>query len=91
MHAYVYKSQLKPDTYVYVPRRDDFSALPAPLLTSLGALTFVLDVALDAQRRLAQADPDKVRSDMVRSDMSERGFYLQVPPSVASLMPRHYD
>ena len=55
MHAYVYKSQLKPDTYVYVPRRDDFSALPAPLLTSLGALTFVLDVALDAQRRLAQS------------------------------------
>jgi len=86
MHAYVYKSQLKPDTYVYVPRRDDFSALPAPLLTSLGALTFALDVTLDAQRRLAQADPDKVRSDM-----SERGFYLQVPPSVASLMPRHYD
>ena len=36
MHAYVYKSQLKPDTYVYVPRRDDFSALPAPLLSSLG-------------------------------------------------------
>jgi uncharacterized protein YcgL (UPF0745 family) len=46
MHAYVYKSQLKPDTYVYVPRRDDFSALPAPLLTSLGTPTFVLDVAL---------------------------------------------
>ncbi|HDS1103414.1 YcgL domain-containing protein [Stenotrophomonas maltophilia] len=86
MHAYVYKSQLKPDTYVYVPRRDDFSALPSPLLRSLGTLTFVLDVALDAQRRLAQADPDKVRSEM-----SERGFYLQVPPSVASLMPRHYD
>ena len=47
------KSQLKPDTYVYVPRRDDFSALPAPLLTSLGTLAFVLEVALDAQRRLA--------------------------------------
>ena len=86
MHAYVYKSQLKPDTYVYVPRRDDFRALPAPLLTSLGTLAFVLEVALDAQRRLAQADPEKVRSEM-----SERGFYLQVPPSVASLMPRHYD
>lgn len=86
MHAYVYKSQLKPDTYVYVPRRDDFSALTAPLLTSLGTLAFVLEVALDAQRRLAQADPEKVRSEM-----SERGFYLQVPPSVASLMPRHYD
>jgi len=67
-------------------RTPDFSALPAPLLTSLGTLAFVLEVALDAQRRLAQADPEKVRSEM-----SERGFYLQVPPSVASLMPRHYD
>ena len=36
--------------------------------------------------RLAQADPDKVRSDM-----SERGFYLQVPPSITSMMPRHND
>ncbi|HDS1218288.1 YcgL domain-containing protein [Stenotrophomonas maltophilia] len=86
MHAYVYKSQLKPDTFVYVPRRDDFSALPAPLVASLGTLTFVLDVALEPQRRLAQADPAKVRSEM-----SERGFYLQVPPSVTSMMPRHND
>lgn len=86
MHAYVYKSQLKPDTFVYVPRRDDFSALPAPLVASLGTLTFVVDVALEPQRRLAQADPAKVRSEM-----SERGFYLQVPPSVTSMMPRHND
>lgn len=86
MHAYVYKSQLKPDTFVYVPRRDDFSALPAPLVASLGTLTFVLDVALEPQRRLAQADPAKVRSEM-----SERGFYLQVPPSVTSMMLRHND
>ncbi|HYQ23193.1 YcgL domain-containing protein [Stenotrophomonas sp.] len=86
MHAYVYKSQLKPDTYVYLARRDDFSTLPAPLVTSLGALSFVLEVTLDAQRRLAQADPDKVRSEL-----AERGFYLQVPPSVTSMMRRHYD
>ena len=86
MQAYVYKSQRKLDTYVYLARRDDFSALPAPLAASLGALTFVLDIALDASRRLAQADPAKVRSEL-----TERGFYLQVPPSVASLMPRHYD
>lgn len=86
MHAYVYKSQLKPDTYVYFARRDDFSTLPAPLAASLGALAFVLEVTLDDQRRLAQADPAKVRSELI-----DRGFYLQVPPSVASLMPRHYD
>ena len=27
----------------------------------------------------------------VRSDLTERGFYLQVPPSVSSMMLRHYD
>jgi len=86
MHAYVYKSQLKPDTYVYLARRDDFSALPAPLSASLGPLVFVLDVTLDAERRLAQADPAKVRGEL-----TERGFYLQVPPSVSSMMLRHYD
>ena len=62
MHAYVYKSQLKPDTYVYVPRRDDFSALPAPLSASLGALVFVLEVTRDAPRQLAPAEPAPVRS-----------------------------
>jgi len=27
----------------------------------------------------------------VRSELTERGFYLQVPPSVSSMMLRHYD
>ena len=28
MHAYVYKSQRKADTYVYLATRDDFECLP---------------------------------------------------------------
>ena len=49
MHAYVYKSQRKADTYVYLAQRDAFDVLPAPVRERLGALTFVLDVA-DRQR-----------------------------------------
>ena len=52
MHAYVYKSQRKADTYVYLAQRDAFDVLPAPVRERLGALTFVLEVALVPGRRL---------------------------------------
>ncbi len=86
MHAYVYKSQRKPDTYVYLAERDAFGVLPAALSASLGTLQLVLEVTLDAGRRLAQADPAKVRAELASC-----GFYLQVPPTVASLLPRRDD
>ena len=37
MQAYVYKSQRKADTYVYLAARDDFARLPEPLRAQLGA------------------------------------------------------
>jgi len=78
MHAYVYKSQRKADTYVYLAARDDFARLPEPLRTQLGPLTFVLDVALTPQRRLAQED-----AATVRGNLAARGFHLQFPPTAA--------
>ncbi|KRG46012.1 hypothetical protein ARC20_06295 [Stenotrophomonas panacihumi] len=77
MQAYVYKSQRKQDTFVYLAARDAFGALPAPLLAQLGALTFVLEVSLDAQRKLAQADIAQVREAL-----AGRGFYLQMPQTL---------
>lgn len=75
MHAYVYKSQRKAETYVYLAARDDFAVLPESLRTQLGALTFVLDVALTPDRRLARED-----AAQVRAHLAERGFHLQLPP-----------
>ncbi|MCD9033371.1 YcgL domain-containing protein [Luteimonas sp. Y-2-2-4F] len=85
MHAYVYKSHRKDDTYVYLAARDDFSALPEPLLAQLGPLRFVLDVALTPGRRLARED-----AAQVRANLSARGFHLQLPPSAAD-DPLHDD
>lgn len=75
MQAYVYKSQRKPDTYVYLARRDAFDVLPAPIHASLAPLGFVIEVALTPERRLAQAD-----AAQVREALATRGFYLQMPP-----------
>lgn len=76
MQAHVYKSRRKADTYVFLAARDDFARLPEPVRASLGALEFVLEVALTPERTLARADPAVVRENLVL-----RGFHLQIPPS----------
>ncbi|WP_422508201.1 YcgL domain-containing protein [Stenotrophomonas sp. GZD-301] len=75
MQAYVYKSQRKQDTYVYLAVRDDFSAVPDALKATLAPFAFVLEVALTPDRRLALAD-----AGQVRANLAERGFHLQMPP-----------
>lgn len=81
MQAYVYKSQRKADTYVYLAARDDFACLPEPLRAQLGALQFVLEVALTPERRLARQDPA-----VVRANLAARGFHVQFPPTMADPM-----
>jgi uncharacterized protein YcgL (UPF0745 family) len=81
MHAYVYKSQRKADTYLYLARRDDFDCLPPPVRAQLGALQFVLDVALTPGRKLAQVD-----AAVVRANLAEHGFHLQFPKTVLDPM-----
>lgn len=76
MHAYVYKSQRKADTYVYLAARDDFARLPEPLRLQLGTLAFVLEVTLTPERKLAQEDPA-----VVRANLATRGFHVQFPPT----------
>lgn len=76
MHAYVYKSRRKADTYVFLRERDGFTALPEPLRSTLEPLDFVLDVALTPERKLAREDAALVRANLVA-----RGFHLQFPPT----------
>lgn len=78
MQAYVYKSQRKADTYVYLAVRDDFERLPPPLREQLGTLRFVLEVALTPDCKLARENPEKVRENL-----AGRGFHVQFPPTLA--------
>ena len=81
MLAYVYKSLKKADTYVYLSARDDFACLPEPLRTQLGALQFVLEIALTPERKLAMEEPA-----VVRENLAMRGFHVQFPPTMADPM-----
>jgi uncharacterized protein YcgL (UPF0745 family) len=77
MHAYVYKSQRKPDTYLYLREKDAFGLVPDGVRLPLGRLDFVLDVALTAGRKLAREDVE-----VVIANLRDRGFHLQRPENV---------
>ena len=77
MIAYIYKSLRKPDAYLYLRDKDAFTLVPDIVRNPLGVLEFVMSLELSEGRKLARADAAVVRSNLV-----ERGYYLQVPPSV---------
>lgn len=74
MHCYVYASQRKPDTYVWLSRREGYDLLPEPLALLLGDLRFVLEIQLTAQRKLPNEDTERVLANL-----GENGWHLQAP------------
>lgn len=76
MQCVVYKSLLKPDTYVFLRSEDAFELIPAPLRETLGQLVRVMDLQLSADRKLARVDAADVMSAL-----ETRGYFLQMPPT----------
>jgi len=74
MECFVYRSTRRPETYLFVPRANDFEDVPDELLEHLGRLEFALDFQLGPERSLAQADPRTVIAHLEKD-----GFYLQLP------------
>lgn len=77
MHAYVYKSLRKPDTYLYLRDKDEFELVPDGVRLPLGVLEFVLEVSLTPERKLAREDVA-----VVMSNLANNGFHLQRPLTV---------
>ena len=75
MYCQVFKGSRKQDHYIYVPTGCDTSELPTSLLALLGELSPVVEFELTPERELANADTVEVIAQL-----SERGFYLQMPP-----------
>ena len=77
MRVFVYQSQKKPGTYLYLSARDGFNQVPdfiqGPLLPWQPALEFDLFEG----RKLARID-----AEVLNRNLLEHGFYLQFPPSV---------
>ncbi|MEA2079134.1 MAG: YcgL domain-containing protein [Pseudomonadota bacterium] len=71
----VYKSLKQFDYFLFVKKEDEFARVPDGLRQILGVLEKVMDLELDENRSLAQAD-----IVAVMQQIEERGYYLQMPP-----------
>ncbi len=82
MPCFVYASLRKPDTYLWLARRDDFDMLPATLVQLLGELRFVMEVDLHGGRRLPHEDVAQVMDNL-----QQQGWHLQLPPGDTVAVP----
>ncbi len=80
----IYKSSRKDQTYLYLVKRDDFSAVPEALRQMFGTPVLVTVLDLAQRDKLAGADLEKVRADL-----ADKGFYLQLPPPQEDLLKEH--
>lgn len=84
MQCFVYASQRKADSYLWLAERDAFAKLPESLLLLLGDLRFVMEVHLDEQRKLPVED-----TLQVLAHLREQGWHLQLPPQETLAAANH--
>ncbi|MCG9746698.1 YcgL domain-containing protein [Shewanella sp. Isolate8] len=80
----VYKSRLKPDSYLFVEKRNDFERVPDPLMKMFGTPELVMLLPLNKREQLALADIEKVKVEL-----AEKGYYLQLPPPPVNLLEEY--
>ncbi len=80
----IYKSPKKEQTYLFVKTRDDFSSVPEALMQTFGTPTLVTMINLATKNKLGMADIEKVRTNL-----TQQGYYLQLPPPKEDLLKEH--
>ena len=85
MNTYIYRSSRKPDTYIYLADKDDFSKLPKGIYNSLGIIEFAMEIELNTDTKLARENPATVLENL-----HTHGFHIQLPDdtSVEALMEK---
>ncbi|MEL0629478.1 YcgL domain-containing protein [Psychromonas aquatilis] len=80
----VYKSIRKPQTYIFVAKRDDFSKVPTALLEQFGPPQLISVLNITDSTKMAMADAKKVIKEVTFA-----GFYLQLPPPPVNYLKEH--
>lgn len=71
--CFIYRSERKADTYLYLVEKDDFSQVPQELLAVFGEPEFSFQFELTAERSLAKED-----SAVVYENLKQQGYHLQI-------------
>ena len=73
LKCYIYRSELKADTYLYLLEKDNFDVVPEALLKAFGEPSFSFEFELTEDRSLAKEDPAQVYANL-----KQQGFHLQM-------------
>jgi len=84
MLCVIYRSTKKPQTYLFIKQRDNFSDVPEALMSLFGTPTLVTMINLANKEKLALAD-----LDTVKENLENPGYYLQLPPPQDNLLDQH--
>ena len=77
MLVHIYRSNRKPDTYLYLVEKDDFSMVPESLMTVFGEPEFSFSFELSAQKKLFKED-----ATTVLENLNEQAYHLQLRKDV---------
>ena len=85
MLCYIYRCNLKQDTYIYLAEEDVFDNVPKEIFNSLGIVEFSMELEISPDKKLARED-----TTTVLSNLKEHGFHIQLPgdESVEIIMAR---
>ncbi len=77
MFCYIYRSNRKVDTYLYLVDKDDFSILPENLLSLFGDPEFSFSFELTMDKKLAKEETAEVLANL-----KSQGYHLQLRDDV---------
>ena len=79
----IYKSPRRQEMYLYVDMLRDLADVPESLLAQFGMPEPVMSLTLTPERKLARASAPEVMASI-----RDKGYYLQMPPTMAELLAR---
>jgi uncharacterized protein YcgL (UPF0745 family) len=77
MLVHIYRSNRKPDTYLYLADKDDYSMVPETLMTIFGEPEFSFSFELSAQKKLI-----KEETSVVLENLEAQAYHLQLQNDV---------
>lgn len=85
MDCLIYRCSKQDEMYLYARADLNTETLPEALLKHVGTLSQVMTLSLTAERKLARVDTAKVLQSL-----TEKGYYLQMPPDGHIRAPLHF-
>ena len=76
----VYRCSKKEGMYLYVDKQEDMARVPDVLQKQIGKTELAMTLLLTEDKKLARASVEEVLQAI-----EEKGFYLQMPPSLQDL------